>query len=444
MSIGNLLKRLILADEAEFTAPPAPLPKRPMRSVAAPAKTVSKAESGPVTLVRDPIIDAANRICGYRFCAKPVGESSPSSIVAALKSEAIKTLAERRMAIVPLAIDDWRTHDYRQFVAPHTVILLKAPQEAASLAHWLDVAREIKAGGARIALHSFDLSNAFADVLKLAELAFLDFSAQSLKNLEFLVQTLKQSYPSLKLAVENISTWPERRLCLAAGVPYCLGSFMATMDAEDGSPQLSQSRLVVIEMLNLLRKDADLSELSAIARRDPEIAMQIVGMANSPLLGLGNAVASVDQAIVLVGREWLYRSLSISIFRVGGKKDNGDAALLEMSLARARLMELVATASLPKKECEELFLVGLLSLLDRLLNLRMSAILAKIKLPVTVVDALLRGNGPHAPWLMLAMAVESGNAARARSLASGLGLTAEVLEAGSLVAMTWAQDALGS
>ena len=128
------------------------------------------------------------------------------------RREVIKALAERRMALVPLAIDDWRSHDYRQF----------------------------------------------AEALQLANMAFLDLATQSLKNLEFLAQTLN------------------------------------------------------------------------------------------------NAVASVDQAIVLVGREWLYHSLSISMFRVGGK-DSADDALLEMSLARARLMELAAMANLPKKECEELF-----------------------------------------------------------------------------------------
>ena len=170
--------------------------------------------------------------------------------------------------------------------------------------------------------------------------------------------------------------------------------------------------------------------------------MQNIAMANSSLHGRGGAVANEDQAIIRVGREWLYRSLSIAIFRVG-KGQGRDEALLELTLSRARFMELVAATIRTRQECEELFLVGLLSLLDRLLNMPMQKIVEKMKLPAAVSDVLLNREGPHAACLSLTIAVEKGQTGLALKLATALGIMPSAIEHVSLASLHWAQDALG-
>ncbi len=66
--------------------------------------------------------------------------------------------------------------------------------------------------------------------------------------------------------VHNVGGWPERRLCVSFGVAYCMGPFTTAPDEEMQSGEISQGRLVLIERLNLLRTDADLSDIADVAK----------------------------------------------------------------------------------------------------------------------------------------------------------------------------------
>jgi hypothetical protein len=60
-----------------------------------------------------------------------------------------------------------------------------------------------------------------------------------------------------------------------------------------------------------------------------------------------------------------------------------------------------------------------------------------------VTEVLLRSAGPHAPYLMLALAMEKGRVEQAADLAARLGIPPGSLEPTRSAAFLWAQDALG-
>jgi EAL and modified HD-GYP domain-containing signal transduction protein len=231
-------------------------------------------------------------------------------------------------------------------------------------------------------------------------------------------------------------------MCGAWGADYCLGDFATLPDSEEPEGKLDESRLVLMEMLNLLRSDADLSELGAVAKKDPGIALQVLALANSPAAGLASPVSSLEQAIMVLGRERLYRWLTVAMFRVGKTRDR-DEALLEVAMTRARFLETAGDAILDKTTCDELFLVGLLSLFDVLLAMPLAKALESMHLAEHVSAVLLRSEGPYARYLQLALAVERGRSAQASELAASLGIAPESLGSTSLMALAWAEEALG-
>lgn len=402
---------------------------------------------GPRTLVhRDEIIDGRSRICGYRFAARSVSAAAPAlpaAAVEALRTEGIVRFAERRLALLPLRLEDWQAADFRQFAAPQTIFLLEAPAPGGDAAAWLGLAEAIKAAGGRLGLPGAALGPALEAALPLADLVLLDFADYGIEALERLAGQLRERHPGLALAADGVPSWPEHRLCQSLGFRYCLGSFAANRDEEDRSDRLNNSRLVLIEMLNLLRRDAEVGELAAVAKRDPGVAVHVLAMANSPLSGLANPVTSIDQAIVVLGRQILYRWLMVSMFRAGG--DGRDESLLELALCRARFLELLAReASCPKAESDELFLVGLLSLMDSLLGQPMETVLARMHLPKAVADVLLRSEGSHGRYLMLALAMEKGRVEQAAALAEALGIATEAVKTHSAAALAWAEEALAA
>lgn len=397
-----------------------------------------------VVLQRDEIIDAKTRIAGYRFAARrPESPNQPDARATheLLCANKVATFAERRLALIPIQAQDWSGFDYRPLIGKYTAFLLALPENQEQVGHWHEVATAIRQAGARVAMACGDIALDHELIRDNADLLLIDFPAWALPNFERMVKKLKREQPKLELIVENIRSWPEHRLCVALGVAYCMGSFSTCPDEEAQSGEISQSRLVLIEMLNLLRQDAELGDVAKVAKRDPGVAVKLVAMANSPLLALSQAVTSIDQAIMVLGREQLYRWLSMAMFRAGNGSPR-DEVLLELALARGRFLELVARSRHGKAECDELFLVGLLSLLDSLFGVPMSMIVERLQLSDALKAVLLHSEGPLGRYLMLAIAVEKGRADHVARLAELLLIPLADIEFASTEALTWADDAV--
>ena len=431
-----------------------PAPKREIRPQASPAapfppdaarEASARRAAANALLHREEVLDARNRIYGYRFSMRPVSDAAPpteQAFLDALDDAAVAAFAQRRLALIPISAEAVGRGAHERLAAPHAMFLLDLRQARLPQDEWLALAGSIHASGSRVALAGIDDPAQAAPLAAAADLLLFRFADSSPMHIERLARELRTQRPQTALGMEGLPSWAERRMCASWGFEYCLGDFLATQDGDDKETAIDQNRLLLIELLNRLRDEADLAEIAQEAKKDPGIAFQVLAMANSPASGLVNPVSSLEQAILVLGRERLYRWLLVSMFRIGSTRDR-DEALLEVALARARFMETIAAGSLPRKSCEELFLVGLLSLFDLLLAVPMPQVLSRMQLAEPVVDVLLHSRGPYARHLMLALALEKGRAAQAVDLAAALGIPADGLQTASMAALAWAGKALG-
>ncbi len=392
---------------------------------------------------RDEMLDAKSRIAGYRFVVRRIGSTLTPTLgetVAALRAENVAVFAQRRVALLPVTASDSYRPEYRQFIAPNAYFLVASPAAGEDWGAWREAVESLKAAGGKVAID--DAAVAERSALALADICLLDFRSYTLENFERLLRRLVRSESPLPVAADGLSAWAEHRLCLDRGATYSLGGFAASPEEASSGNQLNQSRLVLIEMLNLLRRDAELTEIAEVAKRDPGVAVKVVAMANAPVMGLSSKVGSLDQAMMVLGRATLYRWLSVSMFRAGSGGGR-DEALLEMALWRARFLELVA-AGRSKSECDELFLVGLFSLLDSLLGMPMAQVVERMTLPEKVCEVLLSSSGPYGRYLMLAIVFEKGRAEQIERLIEGLGISTECVTGASVEARAWAEAALAA
>lgn len=395
-----------------------------------------------ISVSRDEIIGKGSRLVGYRFQTRQQGTSSrpePSVIVDALKADNLINFAQRRIALVPIELGDWAAADFAGLIAPEAVFYLQAKNLSLSTPDWLDMLSEVKSAGAKTAIAMITASN-HSMLLGLTDILVIDLKEYSLEGLERQIKSMRASHPQISIAIDGVTSWAEYRLCQDLGVSYSLGGFAASPDDEKQGEKLNQSRLVLFEMLNLLRSDAEVTDLVAVAKRDPGVALKVVDMANSPLSGLSAPVASIQQALVVLGRDMLYRWLALGIYRAGNH--GYDETLLEFALSRARFLELVAHPLRSKTECDELFLVGMLSLLDNLLGIPMDKAIETMTLPGAVRNVLLRSEGNYGRFLMLALAVEKGSLEQAMNLAGALGLEMTAVEDARSASLAWMEEAL--
>lgn len=90
-------------------------------------------------------------------------------------------------------------------------------------------------------------------------------------------------------------------------------------------------------------------------------------------------------------------------------------------------------------ERDNLFIVGVFSLLDAMLEMPMDEVLEKLSLPESVTDALLHRQGIYGPFLELTEACEEGDSNHIENLAFSLQMEPETINRAHLAALAWVE-----
>ena len=138
------------------------------------------------------------------------------------------------------------------------------------------------------------------------------------------------------------------------------------------------------------------------------------------------AAASIDQAVLLLGRNELYRWLSLMMVQFAGRR-KASSALQEMTLWRSRFLELLA---LQAKEAApgQLFTLGLASMLGTILHISQKNVVSTLNLPPLAAQALLEYSGPWYDYLLLARQLEQHQLDETSALVARFGGATRVTE----------------
>lgn len=382
-----------------------------------------------VLIIRTEIVDKRQRLAGYRF-----GASAPEPVlVEALVLAEVAEFAQERIALVPLSAEAVAAGLHLPLAAPNTVFLLEHQA--------VEAASAVRAAGSQVALRGVSLQDEDAGLLSSANLVLLSLNEHPLTEFQALCKRLHLNYPNLKLLVDGVETWDEQRMLLSWGASYFMGPYLTTPDQVDPDAKIDQSRMTSIELLNLLRTDAELPAMIEVAKRDPGMTFQVLQWANAPANGQTTKVTSLQQAFMVLGRNQLYRGLTVSMFRLGGGANKErDESLLEIALTRARFLE--TCSKLPLAKRDELFLVGLLSLFDVLLAVPMDKLVGKMHLSDDIRDVLLGKEGAYSPYLTMVLLLQRDKVAPALEIAQSLDIDIDSLPQVGQAAFQWAQAAL--
>jgi len=161
---------------------------------------------------------------------------------------------------------------------------------------------------------------------------------------------------------------------------------------------------------------------------------------NSPLLGVSQPVQSVRHGMTLLGERELVRWIRMATALVLGQEKCSDLVL--SSLVRARFGELIAPKVIHGKS--DLFLVGMLSLMDAILETPMGVVVEGLALdPETKAELLGAKTGSNTPLTAiykLMLARESGEWEEVTAQAKKLNLSLPFLNRAYNEAMVWARQ----
>ncbi len=295
--------------------------------------------------------------------------------------------------------------------------------------------KELKDAGYRFALDDFHYLPESEPLLPLASYVKLDVLAHTPEELAQMVHAIRR-YP-VKLVAEKVETPEQFRHCRSLGFDYFQGYYFARPE-NIVTRVINPTHATVLQLMEKVRKDVQVHELENLFKRDVALTFKLLRYINSAGFGLSCEVQSIRHAVSILGMQPLYRWLSLLLVTAG----TGPTAptLAQTAITRGRLCELLGKEYLPRNDQDNLFIVGVFSLLPALLEITMEQMLERVALPDSFADALLHRSGLYGPFLALSELVESGELSRLEELTASLMLTADQVNQAHMQALAWVEQ----
>jgi len=194
---------------------------------------------------------------------------------------------------------------------------------------------------------------------------------------------------------------------------------------------------LIVKLMRMIHRNEDTREIEATLKLDARLTYRLLRHINSPAIGGGVEIHSLRHAVSMLGYTPMFRWLTMLL--ASSHSTAGTPYMTKKAIIRGRFVELLGQGLLPPAEADNLFVVGMLSLIDQLLGVPMEEILGHVHLPPPVQDAILRRSGVYGAFLALAESCES-DGALAAELAEELFLSQDQVNGAHLMALAWAQD----
>ncbi len=263
---------------------------------------------------------------------------------------------------------------------------------------------ELKAAGYRLALEGLPEGIEIENLLNVFECIILKSSSKSFTNS---MKKLRSHLFKFKFAVTDI---PDRAVfdSLAGYRNILLSGDFYTQPITRGAAEISPIKM---NALNLLRQinseDFDLTAAAGVIERDPALSISLLRFINSISTGREKRIDSIRNAVAILGqkevKKWATVAISVSI----GEDRPGE--ITRLSLIRAKFAENLASAFEMGMLSGSLFIAGLFSLLDVILEKPMNEAINEVAVDEPVRQALVEKGGSLYEVLSLIFAYERAN-----------------------------------
>jgi c-di-GMP phosphodiesterase len=393
---------------------------------------------------RQPIMDAKQQIIGYEFFFRHSADAQN-----AVFEDDIKNYSKVLLSTIDQMEEEWKLGDKLAFINVNEVMLtselielMPAQRTVLEILNTVDINDEIvarceylKSLKFKISLDNPQLGNAPDKLIKLADYIKIDFQRVDTKQASKLF--MQYNSPNVKLVAEKVETIEQFKESKEIGFK-CYQGFYFSHPETLTSKVINPSFDSVLNILNLVSQDADNDVIEKGFKHDATLSYKLLRYINSVGFGLSCEVQSLNHAFSILGRNQLYRWLTLLMVTAG---DNSTSpVLMKTSITRGRLTELLGEGYFEKRDRDNLFIVGVFSLLDAILKMPMDDVLEKLQLPEAVNDALTNREGIYGPFLKLTEACEDANNEEILSLAESLQLDATKVNQSHIAALAWTES----
>ena len=288
---------------------------------------------------------------------------------------------------------------------PHSKIIFLLDRSIKPTDMYIARIYELKAEGYHFAirkLHSEDFDS-YEPILKCIDYVFLNTQSEDFLDATSYFHNL---YPEIKLIAGNINTQDEYTKCTDMGGFELYEGPFYRVPITKGDTDVSPLKINYIQLLNAVNiDDFDLQEAADIIGRDTALVISLLKIVNN--MTANAEITTIRHAAAMLGQKELKKWITTAVAKqMCFDKPN---EIMRLSLVRAKFAENLATNFGLAVKSQELFLMGLFSVLDLILNKPMEEALTMLNISNDIKKALIDNDGPLADIYNFMQAYESAN-----------------------------------
>jgi len=396
-------------------------------------------------LARQPILTRGRKFFAYEILSRYGPENycrpAPGSPVAINAMDelflmGVRTMTEGLPAFInctrEFLLNDYLTLMPKELVVGEILETVPADEEV------LEACHRIKNQGYQLALDDYCDVPETRPLLAVADFVKVDVLLTTFPEQERVVDACHRR--KIPVVAEKVETDEQFRRCSEIGYDYFQGYFFCRPQivARRGVPA---NKTVYLELLQAANEPVfDIRKISLVFRRDVSLSYRLLRYLNSAMFSFPAEIHSIPHGLALLGeramRKW------ISLVSVAGLGDEVAGGLLRLPLLRAMFCELIGQKIGMLRDTNELFLLGLLSVMDALLNVSMADVLAEIPVNEDIKKALLGKPSRYRPIFEVVLDYESGTWDQLAHSARHIGLHEHFLPDLYLRSVRWVTEVL--
>ena len=284
----------------------------------------------------------------------------------------------------------------------HAPILL-IDQTFPPVSMYTDRIRELREFGYHFAIRNLPVHcyEDYAPILSQMDYILIDCQKIDAVKASFYFRKL---YPDICICASNIPDMETfGKLSPAETISLFEGTFFR-MPVTRGEHKVSPLKINYISLLNLIEEDDfDLTKAADIISQDTALIISLLRLANTR--SFNSEITSVRVAVSMLGQKDLTRWIQTTVIeKLSSDKPN---ELMRLTLLRAKFAENLAPVFGMAMRSQELFLTGLFSILDIILDCSMEEALSMVRVSGKIRAALLEHTGSLAEVLHFIVKYES-------------------------------------
>ena len=344
-------------------------------------------------IARQPIFDKRLKVFAYELLFRagpqnifqPRKDASSSVIVDSATLFDLQTLTGHAKAFIN--VDEAAILSGAVRLLPANRIVVEILETVSPTPEVIQACSDLCGSGYTLALDDFSDHPKWEPLIRLAKFLKVDFRDSDADARRAIAKRHQSN--GMHLLAEKVETQEEMEQARAFGYSYFQGFFFCKPVMVEGR-DIPGNKLTYIQLLKAIAEpELSYTRIEELLKHEPSLVYKLLRYLNSPLVGLRVEIHGVREAIALLGEREFRRW--VSVVAIVSMASDKAPEIVRTALTRAYFCEDISRLIGMSAQSSDLFLMGLLSVTDALLDRPLEQIIASVPVSAEVREALSGG-----------------------------------------------------